>query len=73
MFNSHLLKVILGFCGVILAGLISLVIIDSFKDKDVVVRAEAPTAGTYQNTKSAPIKLPPIKNIPTKKTNKAIN
>ena len=31
MFNKHLVKVLLGFIGVIVAGLIFLVIIDSFK------------------------------------------
>jgi hypothetical protein len=34
MFNGHLLKVILGFCGVIIIGLISLVFIDSLKERD---------------------------------------
>jgi hypothetical protein len=33
MFSRHLLKVIVGFCGMIIFGLICLVIVDSFKDK----------------------------------------
>ncbi len=33
MFNKHLLKVILGFSGMIIFGLASLVIIDNYKDK----------------------------------------
>lgn len=34
MFSSHLIKVIVAFCGMIVFGLASLVIIDSFKDKE---------------------------------------
>jgi hypothetical protein len=34
MFKSHLFKVLIGFCGMILLGLISLVVIDSFKGVD---------------------------------------
>lgn len=33
MFNKHLFKVILGFCGMIILGLGFLVIIDSMRDK----------------------------------------
>jgi len=33
MFNKHLLKVILGFTGMIIFGLVTLVIIDNYKDK----------------------------------------
>jgi hypothetical protein len=35
MFNKHLFKVIAGFCGMILLGLISLVIINSLKSNNV--------------------------------------
>ncbi len=52
MFNSHLLKVLVGFCGVILLGLISLVIIDSMKEKDK-------TATAPQTTISTSTTLPP--------------
>ena len=31
MFSKHLLKVILGFCGMIILGLVVLVILDGFK------------------------------------------
>lgn len=34
MFSKHLVKVIIGFCAVIVIGLVSLVFIDSMKDKD---------------------------------------
>lgn len=34
MFDSHLFKVVASFCGMILLGLITLVVIDSFKAKN---------------------------------------
>lgn len=67
MFNSHLLKVILGFCGVIILGLISLVFIDSLKEKDNTT-AQAPIVETEISTKStADLKnTKPITNPATK-------
>jgi len=53
MFNSHLVKVIVGFCGMILLGLISLTIIDSLQQKDQQPNASVPTATT----------LPPVKTV----------
>lgn len=32
MFDKHFVKVVLGFCGVIVVGLILLVVIDSLKN-----------------------------------------
>ncbi len=63
MFNRHLLKVIIGFCGMIVFGLILLVFIDSFKTKD------DPTLQVTEN-KKMPTILPPIDKTktPIKKT-----
>ncbi|MES2930584.1 MAG: hypothetical protein V4665_02265 [Patescibacteria group bacterium] len=54
MFSMRLLKIIGGFCGMILLGLISLVIVDSLKDKDNTSRVES------QN-----VILPPVANQTT--------
>lgn len=68
MFTKHLLKVIIGFCGMIIFGLFSLVIFDSIKDKNqsatvtpalkVVPPAvkEAPKPQTKTTTNKAPVK-----------------
>lgn len=34
MFTKHLFKVIVGFCGMILLGLITLVVFDTYKEAD---------------------------------------
>lgn len=34
MFTKHLFKVIIGFCGMILLGLITLVVFDTYKEAD---------------------------------------
>lgn len=52
MFNSHLFKVIIGFCGVIVLGLISLVFIDSLKERDIGVKAEIPVVETQASTQT---------------------
>lgn len=74
MFNGHLLKVILGFCGVIIIGLISLVFIDSFKERgnqttntqNEMVETKA-TSQIPTNSKS-PTTSTVKKTTPTKKT-----
>lgn len=76
MFNGHLFKVILGFCGVIVFGLISLVFIDSLKERDVDIKAEAPIVETQANpavdsksTQNTTTKKPvPNTKSPTNKT-----
>lgn len=70
MFNGHLLKVIVGFCGVIILGLISLVFIDSFKEKDIDKKAKAPIIETQAATKT-PVDsrtTKPVSTTPTKKS-----
>lgn len=43
MFTKHLLKVIIGFCGMIIFGLVSLVVIDHFKSTEKEATAITPT------------------------------
>lgn len=57
MFNSHLFKVLVGFCGMIIIGLISLVIINSLKISDTNPKANADTP--------MPIKVSPPKTSAT--------
>ncbi len=66
MFNRHLFKVILGFCGVIIFGLISLVFIDSLKGRDVDVKAEVPVVEIESSTK-IPIDTKSTQTTTTKK------
>jgi hypothetical protein len=66
MFNGHLVKVIVGFCGVIILGLISLVFIDSLKEKDNDAKAEAPIVETQAATKT-PVDSKTTSTTPTKK------
>jgi hypothetical protein len=54
MFDRHVLKVIIGFCGMILLGLISLVIIDSLQPKQ-----EATNSVNQPKTST----LPPVKVV----------
>jgi hypothetical protein len=67
MFNRHLVKVILGFCGMILFGLISLVVIDSFKDKEPaqVIKVTPPVEPTPkpQSVKKPVKKITPPSTI----------
>ncbi len=67
MFNKHLLKVILGFCGVIILGLISLVFIESFKEDPVAVKVE------NSATNASVSKIPPVKTVPVTPTQKQKN
>lgn len=64
MFNKHLFTVILGFCGMILVGLISLTIIDSLTrdqtDQQAMQKASQKPAQKY----SGDVILPPIKKTP---------
>ena len=62
MFNKHLLKVILGFCGVIILGLVSLVFIDSCKEERATVKAENPVPD------ASVTKIPPVKKLINSKT-----
>ncbi len=64
MFNKHLLKVIIGFCGMIILGLILLVFIDSFKTKDNTTNP----APQVTDNKKMPTVLPPINKAPSKNT-----
>jgi hypothetical protein len=57
MFSTHLFKVIASFCGVILFGLISLVIIDSLKNKEATALQNTPTVKTTNS-----ITLPAVKS-----------
>jgi hypothetical protein len=71
MVNSHFFKVLIGFCGMILLGLISLVIIDSLKQKDqgVVQNQQIQKQGTLppiSNQAKTPIKNTSIQNSPQK-------
>lgn len=63
MFSKHLLKVIIGFCGMIILGLATLVVIDSFKDEEQNQQATAPSV---ENTN--PVKVPVKTPTPNKKT-----
>lgn len=67
MFSKHLLKVIIGFCGMIILGLATLVIIDSFKDKKINEDANISPVNV-ENSKQTPTKVQPSskKSIPTK-------
>ena len=68
MFNKHLLKVIIGFCGMITLGLVSLVIIDSFKLKNQEP-AQAVTSFPPQQIPQPEVKpKPPIKKSAPAKT-----
>lgn len=49
MISKHSIKVILGFCGMIIIGLVLLVVFDSAKDKENVNQA-ANTQMTYLST-----------------------
>ena len=66
--KNHALKVIIGFCGVIVLGLISLVIIDSFNAKEEIGEdTNAPVVDA--SAQVPPIKITPIKtNIQNKST-----
>ncbi len=58
--KNHALKVIIGFCGVIVLGLVSLVIIDSFNIKEEIGEdTNAPVV-------DASAQVSPIKTIPSK-------
>ena len=65
MFNKHLFKVIAGFCAMIIVGLVSLVVIDSFKGKEQKASSataveEAPVSTTLPLVKKdAPAKKAP--------------
>ncbi len=64
MFNKHLFKVIIGFCGMIILGLVSLVVIDHYKNKESSEQAVLYTAtedtsiGSIHAPEGMP-KLPP--------------
>lgn len=61
MFNKHLFTVILGFCGMILLGLISLTIIDSLsRDQTAQTAMEKASQKPTQKT-ATDVVLPPIK------------
>ncbi len=57
MFSKHLLKVIFGFCAVILLGLISLVVLDSMKTDDTA-SVQTPTIKIGEKAPAAPTKSP---------------
>ena len=60
MFNKHLLKVLLGFCAMILVGLVSLVIINSLSnDQTTQATVQRPTQGSSPTS----VTLPPIKTV----------
>ena len=67
MFNRHLLKVILGFCGMILVGLILLVVINSYKNDTSDQQAQVPIVTP------PPVNKVPIKVVPKKPTHKITN
>ncbi|MDE2030813.1 MAG: hypothetical protein KGI58_00935 [Patescibacteria group bacterium] len=59
MFNKHLFKVVIGFCGMIIIGLVVLVVIDSFKQEDnpvnVSTQVQADTASKTATSTNAPL------------------
>jgi len=56
MFNRHLLKTILSFCAVIISGLVLLVVLDSYKEKEQEAAA----------SKVVPAPVIPIPKVETK-------
>lgn len=75
MFNKHLFKVIIGFCVVILFGLISLVVLNSLKD-DAAMKANSqaeavlPPVEVNNTNKSTIQNKTPIKKPTTTTTTK---
>lgn len=74
MFSKHLLKVIIGFCGMIIFGLVTLVIVDSFKDKGAVAAvnspvSQAPVTATPKPPKKAPVKKSTLHSSTTVRVN----
>lgn len=63
MLSKHLLKVIIGFCGMIILGLVTLVIVDSLKDKGKPAQASPVVLPVAT---PAPTKVP-VKKAPTTK------
>lgn len=63
MLSSHLFKVVIGFCGMILLGLILLVVIDSYKPKNKVSEVVVPEVQATNNTtpQSKSVTTPSIK------------
>ncbi len=62
MFNKHLFKVIAGFCGMIILGLILLVIIDSYQPKNKVSKVVPEVQATNNiNSKPKSVTLPSVK------------
>ncbi|MCE9517737.1 hypothetical protein K8Q96_01905 [Candidatus Nomurabacteria bacterium] len=64
MFNKHLIKVILSFCGMILLGLITLVVINSLNEKNIVKEQAGKVSPESEVNK--PVTLPPINASSTK-------
>lgn len=70
MFTKHLFRVVIGFCGMIILGLISLVVIDYYKGKDepITTIKVAPSAPVPANQvkpldSKYPTAKPPIKKV----------
>lgn len=57
MFSKHLFKVIISFCGMIILGLATLVIIDSFKEKNTNEIVDNQSSVGTEDSKMAPIKV----------------
>lgn len=67
MFSKHLLKVIIGFCGMIIFGLVSLVIVDSFKEEN---KSQMVTPAPVIEKVNSPVQTPavPAQKAPANKT-----
>ena len=60
MISKHLFKVLIGFTGMIILGLVSLVLIDHYKTKtsESLTAKTAPPVEASNSTKPTPIKKP---------------
>jgi hypothetical protein len=60
MFNSHLFKIIAAFCGMIILGLISLVVIDTYKSKEIAKKNQIMSEAQASNTKTQTEQVKPL-------------
>lgn len=62
MSNKHLIKVLFSFSVVIVVGLISLVVIDSFKEENTDLQASS-AVSTNPAKRSGAVNLPPVSSF----------
>lgn len=68
MLTKHSIKVLIGFSGMIILGLISLVIIDHFREKDESTAFKTPAINDKLKNKATPLSSPSTqKSIETSK------